>query len=73
MLIGIPKEIKDQEGRVSLTPEAVGTLVKAGHRVCVEVGAGLGAGFSDENYKTFGAEMVDQATAWKTGLVIKVK
>ncbi|NDE33955.1 MAG: alanine dehydrogenase, partial [Gammaproteobacteria bacterium] len=61
------------EGRVSLTPEAVGTLVKAGHRVCVEVGAGLGAGFFDENYKTFGAEMVDQATAWKTGLVIKVK
>ena len=73
MLIGIPKEIKDQEGRVSLTPEAVGTLIKAGHRVRVEVGAGLGAGFSDETYETLGAEMVDQATAWKTNLVIKVK
>ena len=56
-----------------MTPEAVGTLIKAGHRVRVEVGAGLGAGFSDEAYETLGAEMVDRETAWKTDLVIKVK
>jgi len=73
MQIGLPKEIKDQEGRVALTPEAVRQLVAAGHAVRVETGAGLGAGFPDTEYQAAGARLVNAAEAWASELVIKVK
>lgn len=50
MLIGVPKEIKKQEVRVGATPSAVASLIHAGHSVIVEKGAGVGSGFSDEEY-----------------------
>lgn len=73
MRIGIPKEIKDQEGRVSLTPPAVRQLSAAGHEVCVQVGAGAGAGFPDGEYAQAGAHLVTVAQAWDSDLVVKVK
>ncbi len=73
MLIGVPKEIKDKENRVALTPHGAKTLIAAGHSVIVETNAGLGAGFPDENYKNSGAKIVDAATAWNADMVVKVK
>ena len=51
MLIGVPSEIKDNEARVGLIPSSVQELVHHGHRVMVQSGAGLGAGFTDEDYR----------------------
>jgi alanine dehydrogenase len=48
MLIGVPKEIKNHESRVALTPEGVSELVRAGHRVIIEKSAGVGSAFTDE-------------------------
>lgn len=59
MLIGVPSEIKHNEERVALTPEAVGTLKGDGHRVVVERDAGNGSGLSNEDYERAGAEIVD--------------
>lgn len=74
MIIGIPKEIKVGENRVGATPSGVDMLVKAGHRVLVEKGAGEGSGFSDEEYRSAGAEIVSTpADAWKAEMVLKVK
>ncbi len=73
MRIGVPKEIKNNENRVGMTPAGVGTLAAAGHEVRVERGAGLGAGFTDDDYASAGADLVDAATAWGAELVIKVK
>lgn len=73
MKIGIPKEIKDQEGRVALTPAAVCQLVAAGHAVRVQVAAGVGAGFTDEEYVEAGAQPVTVTEAWDNELVLKVK
>lgn len=74
MQIGLPKEIKDQEFRVGLTPASVQVLTQGGHQVVVEKGAGQGAGFTDEEYTNAGAELVDEAaTAWQQPLVVKVK
>ncbi|MFM8441937.1 MAG: alanine dehydrogenase, partial [Methylococcus sp.] len=73
MNIGIPKEIKDQEGRVALTPAAVSQLVGAGHEVTVEIGAGLGSGFADAEYLAAGARLGTTEEAWDADLVIKVK
>ena len=74
MEIGVPKEIKDQEFRVGLAPSSVRVLQEAGHRVLVETGAGVGAGFGDEDYQQVGAEIVATAAqAWDQELVIKVK
>ena len=50
MLIGVPREIKDNENRVALTPAGVAELTHQGHRVLVESGAGLGSGFGDAEY-----------------------
>ena len=55
MLIGIPKEIKNNENRVGLTPAGVHSLVGKGHQVLVETNAGLGSGFADEDYVKQGA------------------
>ena len=73
MIIGIPKEIKDKENRVALTPAGAKSLVQSGHKVKIESGAGNGAGFPDNDYINAGAEIVDTAAAWNTDLVLKVK
>ena len=74
MQIGLPKEIKDQEFRVGLTPASVQTLCSRRHQVVVEKGAGIGAGFTDEDYGAVGATLVsDPAIAWAQEMVVKVK
>mgnify|MGYP000097261875 CR=1 FL=1 len=75
MIVGVPKEIKDQEYRVGLTPAGVEMLVRAGHRVLVEAGAGEGSGFSDQAYADAGAEVVTgPEKVWRLAeLVVKVK
>jgi alanine dehydrogenase len=73
MKIGIPREIKDQEGRVAMTPAGVRRLVEAGHEVLVESGAGQGAGFSDQEYIEAGARLCMAEQAWDRELVLKVK
>ena len=55
MLIGIPKEIKNNENRVALTPAGVQSLVAKGHEVLIETKAGLGSGFADADYGRQGA------------------
>jgi alanine dehydrogenase len=72
--IGVPKEIKDQEFRVGLTPSSVRLLSMQGHQVVVEASAGLGSGFADSDYAQAGAKLVsDAAIAWQQDLIIKVK
>jgi alanine dehydrogenase len=75
MIIGVPKEIKDQEYRVALLPSAAYQLIKRGHQVLVERNAGAGSGYPDEDYEQAGATMVsDHAAAYaKADLVMKVK
>jgi alanine dehydrogenase len=75
MIISIPKEIKPQEFRVGLSPSAAYQLIRRGHRVLVEVGAGAGAGFPDADYVAAGATILqDHAALFEQGeLVIKVK
>lgn len=74
MKIGVPKEVKDQEFRVGLTPSAVAALVQSSHEVKVEAGAGVGAGFSDADYIQAGAEICsDVAAVYGQNLVVKVK
>lgn len=63
MTIGVVKEIKNNEFRVGLTPDAVSAFVQAGHPVLVEKGAGLGSGFPDEEYVQAGATLEDTAEA----------
>ena len=74
MIIGLPKEIKNNEYRVALTPAGTMELVKQGHTVLVETGAGLGSGFSDEDYIATGAIItsVEEVFA-KANLIVKVK
>ena len=74
MLIGLPKEIKDNEYRVGLTPGSVQALTRRGHRVLVQSGAGEGSSLFDEEYQAAGAQIVPHAEdAWAADLVIKVK
>jgi len=74
MLIGLPKEIKDNENRVGMTPGAVKALTRRGHRVLVQSGAGEGSSLADEEYLSAGAEIVTQAEeAWAAQMVVKVK
>lgn len=74
MDIGVPKETKDQEFRVGLSPSSVRVLREAGHTVWVQTEAGVGAGFSDEDYQQAGATIVTTAKeAWNQDLVVKVK
>lgn len=75
MIIGIPKEIKNWENRVSLTPSGAKTLVSNGHSVLVQMTAGLGSGFSDEEYSKVGAKIVATAEEVykKSDMIIKVK
>jgi alanine dehydrogenase len=74
MDIGIPKETKDREFRVGLSPSSVRALHEAGHSIWVETNAGLGAGFTDADYEHAGAKIVATAKeAWQQELVVKVK
>ncbi|MCY7963824.1 alanine dehydrogenase [Bacillus inaquosorum] len=74
MIIGVPKEIKNNENRVALTPGGVSQLVSNGHRVLVETGAGLGSGFENEAYESAGAEIIaDPKQIWDAEMVMKVK
>ncbi|MHA3793953.1 alanine dehydrogenase [Sphingomonas sp. YL-JM2C] len=75
MRIGVPREIKNHEYRVGLTPASVADLVAAGHAVIVETGAGLGIDFEDQDYRDAGATIVADAAAVFAGadLIVKVK
>ena len=75
MIIGVPKEIKDNEARVGVTPAGVKALTEEGHTVLVETQAGEQSGFPDAEYQNAGAEVVGEAGhAWgKADLVVKVK
>jgi len=75
MFIGVPKEIKNNENRVSLTPAGVVSLVKAGHNVLVEKDAGIGSGFTNEDYSKAGGEIIeDVKDVWtKSEMIMKVK
>jgi alanine dehydrogenase len=75
MIVGVPKEIKDNEARVGVTPAGVKALTEAGHRVLVETQAGAQSGFPDAEYQSAGAEIVGEAgSVWgNSELVVKVK
>lgn len=75
MIIGVPKEIKANENRVALTPAGAHAFVGAGHRVLIERSAGVGSGFSDEEYQAVGAEIVPKNTTVfeSAEMIIKVK
>lgn len=74
MKIGIPKEIKNNENRVSLSPSGVHALVEQGHTVLVETNAGMGSYFEDIDYKEAGADIVSEASqVWDVDMVVKVK
>ncbi|MBV1864238.1 MAG: alanine dehydrogenase [Rhodobacteraceae bacterium] len=75
MLIGCPKEIKNQEYRVGMTPSAAVEAIARGHSVIIETNAGIGAGFPDSDYAEAGAEIVDTPAEIfaRAGMVVKVK
>lgn len=75
MIIGIPREIKPEENRIAIVPGGVETLVQKGHKVIIERGAGLGSGFSNEEYIMAGAQIFDKHEDIfdKADLVLKVK
>ncbi len=74
MIIGVPKETKNNEYRVAMTPGGVRQLTEAGHQVWVEAAAGDGSGFGDEQYAASGARILPTAVeTWSANLVVKVK
>ncbi|MGX5691216.1 alanine dehydrogenase [Arcticibacter tournemirensis] len=74
MRIAVPAEIKNNENRVAMTPAGVIHLVRFGHEVFIQKGAGIGSGFTDEEYQQAGAVIVDTAAeAWSMDMVMKVK
>jgi alanine dehydrogenase len=75
MIVGIPREVKDRENRVSATPAAVHEYVAHGHTVLVETGAGVGSGFADDEYAAEGAEIVGthEAVFDRAEMIVKVK
>ncbi|WHY00101.1 alanine dehydrogenase [Neobacillus sp. DY30] len=75
MIIGVVKEIKNNENRVALTPAGVVSFVQAGHKVVVEKGAGIGSGFADADYIQAGAEIIELAAdVWnQSEMIMKVK
>ena len=75
MIIGVPKEIKEDEYRVGLLPVGADEFVRAGHQVLVEAGAGLGSGLPDHDYLRHGAKIVSSRNDIyeRADLVIKVK
>ncbi|PLX32931.1 MAG: alanine dehydrogenase [Hyphomicrobiales bacterium] len=75
MLIGVPKEIKNHEYRVGLTPESAGEAIRHGHQVMVQSGAGIGIGADDDSYRVVGAEIIPEAADIfaRADMIIKVK
>ncbi|MGP4062581.1 alanine dehydrogenase [Halobacillus sp. H74] len=74
MKIGVPREIKNNENRIAMTPAGVVSLTNAGHHVFVETNAGNGSSFTDKQYQEAGAEIVGSAKeAWSQEMVMKVK
>ena len=75
MIVGVPKEIKEQENRVGLLPSGAYQLCRHGHTVLVESGAGVGSGYPDEEYRSAGAVIVEShAEVFAQGeLIVKVK
>jgi len=75
MIVGVPKEIKPSENRVALTPAGVSAFVTSGHTVYVQSTAGLGSGFSDDEYKTAGATVLEtiQEVYAIAEMIVKVK
>ncbi|WP_096189494.1 alanine dehydrogenase [Evansella halocellulosilytica] len=75
MKIGVPREVKNNENRIALTPAGVLTLVQAGHNVYVETNAGIGSGFTNDNYTEAGAVILETAKeVWDhSDMVMKVK
>jgi alanine dehydrogenase len=73
MVIGLVKEIKKHEYRVGLTPNDVKAYIKAGHQVLVETNAGIGAGFSNEDYESVGAVLTNKEKVFEAQMIVKVK
>lgn len=75
MIIGVPKEIKNNENRVAMTPAGVVNVLQAGHTILIETNAGTGSGFSDKEYREAGAEIIDSAEdVWnRSEMIMKVK
>ena len=75
MKVGVPKEVKNHEYRVAITPAGVHEFVRHGHEVLVEASAGLGSSIPDEEFVQAGATIVESADAvWESGdLILKVK
>ncbi len=75
MIIGVPKEIKEQERRIALVPSAAELLTKRGHTVLLEKNGGVGSGYSDEEYRKAGADIVDLAkdVFARADMIVKVK
>jgi alanine dehydrogenase len=74
MIIGIPKEIKNNEYRVAITPAGVAVFVKEGHQVIIENDAGIGSGFTDNDYKAMGAKIANVSEVWSSAeFILKVK
>jgi alanine dehydrogenase len=75
VIIGVPKEIKEQEQRAALLPSAAYQLIRGGHSVLVETNAGVGSGYRDEDYVKAGAQILDQAREVfaRADLIVKVK
>src|SRR4029450_7690772 len=74
MIVGVVREVKEEESRVALTPSGVSALVAHGHRVLVEYGAGAASSLPDRLYRDAGATLGDARSVWTTAeLVLKVK
>jgi alanine dehydrogenase len=75
MIIGVPKEIKNNENRVALTPAGVVSYIQAGHKVLIETNAGIGSGFTNEEYVAAGAKVIAEAAdVWtQANMIMKVK
>ena len=74
MRIGVPRETKDREFRVGMTPDGARALVLEGHEVWIERGAGLGSGFANEDYEDAGARLAATSEVWEgPDLIVKVK
>ncbi|MCY0870572.1 MAG: alanine dehydrogenase, partial [Firmicutes bacterium] len=73
MKIGVAKEIKPQENRVALTPSGAVNLVRLGHDVEVERSAGVGSGYSDDEYQAAGARLIDRSELYGADMIVKVK
>ena len=75
MKIGVPKEVKDNEKRVSITPYGVANLIESGNAVYVQENSGIGSGFSNDDYKNSGATLLDnpEDIFLKSDMIVKVK